>query len=227
MPLSALILSNDFQEVSVFECVLGALRIAVEIEADTSLAWIRLKKSKVDAVLVDCDLKGAGTFLRKLQSAATGQGSSPVIILCGSEEHSLLEARGAEFALKKPVAVEQAVQIFSAARNFMLQGRLHYHRHTVETPVSITHTKEQINAQLLNLSQGGMRVRLQQPRALRGDVGVHFLLPGTELSLEARGEVTWADQQGNAGIRLLQLSEPTKRDLRLWLERQYFQTAGE
>jgi hypothetical protein len=58
-------------------------------------------------------------------------------------------------------------------------------------------------------------------------VGIHFLLPGTELPLDAQGKVAWADTRGNAGIRLMAMSEPTKRDLRLWLERQYFQTCGD
>jgi len=225
MPLSSLILSRDSQEVSVFECILSSLRIAVEVETDPAVAWIRLKKSKVDAVIVDCDLAGADGFLRNLQGA--GQDAKPVVIVSGSEDRSWLEAVGGEFVAQKPLSVEQAVHTFSAARNLILKTRLHYYRQTLDTPVSITDTKEQIHANLLNLSQGGIRVRLQQPQVLQGDVGVHFLLPGTQLAFDARGEVAWADAGGNAGIRLVDLSEPAKRDLRLWLERQYFQTCGD
>lgn len=226
MPLTALILSRDSQEVSVFECILSSLRIDVETETDPSLAWIRLKKSKVDAVIVDYDLQGAEGFMRKLH-ATEDQEAIPVLIASGSADCSRLEALGAEFAAQKPTSVEQAVHTLSAARNLILRGRLRYHRHTLDTPVSITRTTEQFNAHLLNLSQGGIRVRLREPQTLRGNIGIHFLLPGTELALEARGEVAWTDTRGNAGIRLVHLSEPAKRDLRLWLERQYFQTCGD
>ena len=36
------------------------------------------------------------------------------------------------------------------------------------------------------------------------------------------GEVAWTDKRGNAGIRFLETTPRTKRELRLWLERQYF-----
>jgi DNA-binding NtrC family response regulator len=225
MPLSSLIISRDSQEISVFECILSSLRIDVEVETDPSVAWTRLNKSKVDAVIVDCDLGGADRFLRNLR-AGTDQDSKPVVVISGSGEHSRLQAAGGEFVAQKPISVEQAVHTFSAARNLILKARLRYYRQSLDTPISITDTKEQINASLLNLSQSGIRVRLKHPHALRGDVGVHFLLPGTQLALDARGEVAWTDARGNAGIRLVNLTEPAKRDLRLWLERQYFQTCG-
>jgi DNA-binding response OmpR family regulator len=225
MTLSSLILSRDSQEVSVFECILGSLRIDVEVETDPSLAWIRLNKSKVDAVIVDYDLPGSDGLLRNLKAVAE-QASNPVIIVSASGDQARLDALGAEFVTRKPISVEQAVHTLSAARNLILQGRLRYYRQDLDTPVSITDTKEQINADLLNLSQSGIRVRLQQPQTLRGDVGIHFLLPGTELPLDAQGEVAWADTRGNAGIRLVAMSEPSRRDLRLWLERQYFQTCS-
>lgn len=226
MPLSSLILSRDSQEASVFECILGSLRIGVEIESDPALAWIRLRKSKVDAVIVDCDLKEAEGFLRKLQ-AAHDQESIPVLIVSGSGTSEYLESLGAEFVAPKPVSVEQAVHTLSAARNLILRGRLRYHRHNLDTPVSITDTSDQFDAHLLNLSQTGMRVHFGEQQAQSRDIGIHFLLPGTELALEAEGEVAWTDTRGNAGIRLRNLSEPAKRDLRLWLERQYFQTWGD
>ena len=224
MALSCLILSRDSQEVSVFECILGSLRIEPLLEGDLALARIRLRKSKIDGMIVDCDLAGARKFLRDVRPA--GEEPGPVLIVSGSEERSRLEETGAEFVAPKPVSLEQAVHTLSGARNLMLQGQLHYFRQELNTPISITRTQERIKASLLNLSQTGVRVRLEQPQALRGNVGVHFMLPGTQQALDAKGEVAWADMSGNAGIRLVSLTEPAKRDLRLWLEQQYFQSGG-
>ena len=36
------------------------------------------------------------------------------------------------------------------------------------------------------------------------------------------GEVAWKDKQGNAGIRFMDAATRLKRELQLWLERQYF-----
>jgi hypothetical protein len=53
-------------------------------------------------------------------------------------------------------------------------------------------------------------------------VKVNFTLPGTKLAMKFVGEVAWKDKRGNAGIRFVEASPRTKRELQLWLERQYF-----
>ena len=40
--------------------------------------------------------------------------------------------------------------------------------------------------------------------------------------MKFQGEVAWQDKQGNAGIRFLEAAPAMKRELQLWLERQYF-----
>jgi DNA-binding response OmpR family regulator len=226
MTLSSMIVSNDWQEVSVFECILGSLRMEVDVESELRLAWIRLAKTKVDALIVDCDLGGTEDFLRRVQEEIRPD-SAPVIIVSSSKKRSQLESLGVSFAVEKPVSVEQAVHTLSAARNMILQGRLRYHREELDVPVSLTcQSRKQVAAHLLNLSQGGIRVHLQRPAALSGQVGINFCLPGTELPLQARGEVAWIDKKGNAGIRLIEISDAMKRNLQLWLERQFFQPSA-
>lgn len=209
----------------MLECILGSLRMNVEIEADASAATIRLSKSKVDAVIVDCDLAGSLDVVSKLQ-AEMDKETRPVLIISTSKNESCLEFNRAEFVVRKPISVEQAVHTLSAARNMILKTRLRYYRQNLDAPISITHTRNEVKASLRNLSQGGMSVHMHSPRDLRGDVGVHFCLPGTDVSLDAKGEVAWSDARGNAGIRLVAMSEVAKRDLQLWLERQYFQSSG-
>jgi hypothetical protein len=225
MTISSMIVSRDTQEVSVFECILGGLHMDVDVEPELKRAWDRINKSKVDALIVDCDLGGTGKFLRDLQHGS-GEDAGPVVIVSGSAAEENLESTGAPFVVKKPVSVEQAVHTLSAARNMILKGRLRYHRQALDVPVSLVDAAGQrIKAHLLNLSQGGLRVRMVRLVPLRGTVEVGFGLPGSKLTLEAQGEVAWTDPQGNAGIRLLTMSEPMKRDLQLWLERQFFSPA--
>lgn len=225
MALSSMIVSQDSQEVSVFECILGGLHMDVDVETEPGRAWDRLTKTKVDALIVDCDLDNIENLLRKLRDQAD-ENRRPVVILSGSNPQNLV-AREAMFVVEKPVSVEKAVHTISAARNLILQGRLRYHREALDAPVTLSWPpKNQLSAHLLNLSQGGLRVRLQKPAALKDAVEVNFVLPGTNISLEARGEVAWTDRQGNAGIRLVHMSNPMRRDLQLWLERQYFQASA-
>src|SRR6185369_11164186 len=95
MPLSSMIVSRDWQEVSVLECILSGLHIDVDVESHLDRAWSRLSKSKVDAVIVDCDEDGTREFLRKLRTAPLA--SAPVIIASGSPNQNGLRGTGATF----------------------------------------------------------------------------------------------------------------------------------
>jgi hypothetical protein len=132
MTLSSMVVSRDWAEVSVLECILGGLHIGVDVEPEPERARAKLAKAKVDALIVDCDLDGSSSFLRGL---GTGLNAVPLVIVSGSTGH--LQDSGATFVFKKPISVEQAVRTLSAARNMILEGRLRYNRHALDLPVSL------------------------------------------------------------------------------------------
>jgi len=74
MTLSSMVVSRDWQEVSVLECILGGLHMDVAVESEPQRALERLTKTKVDALIVDCDLNGSGQFFanckKKLRAPA-------------------------------------------------------------------------------------------------------------------------------------------------------------
>ncbi len=217
-----MVVSRDFQEVSVLECILGGLHIGVDVESEPDRARVKLANSKIDALIIDFDLAGASSFLAGLQDG-TIRNAVPLIIVSGSGGRKQLESKGASFVFEKPISVEQAVHTLSAARNMILDERLRYHRATLDVPVSLTYAaKGRQRAHLLNLSQGGIGVRLQQPGQPISKVDVNFTLPGTRLAMRFQGQLAWKDKQGNAGIRFLDAAPAMKRQLQLWLERQYF-----
>ena len=130
-----MVLSRDWQEVSVLECVLGGLQIDVAVENEPQRAKERLGKSKIDAVIVDCDLNGSSQFLRELQLAKKRENSVPLVIMGAPQSRPSLDATGALFAFEKPISVEQAVRTLGAARTMILDGRLRYQRTGVDLPV--------------------------------------------------------------------------------------------
>ena len=217
-----MVVSRDFQEVSVLECILGGLHIGVEVESEPERARAKLAKSKIDALIIDFDLAGADGFLNGLQNGSI-RNAVPLIIVSGSGSRKHLESKGASFVFEKPISVEQAVHTLSAARNMILDERLRYHRETLDVPVSVSYSaKKRESAHLMNLSQGGIGVRFQRAHEGCGPVKVDFTLPGTKVAMKFVGEVAWKDKRGNAGIRFLETAPRIRRELRLWLERQYF-----
>jgi CheY-like chemotaxis protein len=223
MGLSSMVVSRDWQEVSVLECILGGLHIDCDVESRPERAQAKLAKSKVDALIVDCDLSGTDEFLRNLQRDSQFPLSTPLVVMSGPRRRQDIDATGALFSFEKPISVEQAVRTLSAARNLILDGRLRYHRQAIDVPVSLlcgSHKK--LQAELLNLSQGGIGVRVDRDLDVRQPIQLSFKLPGTRYTVKAQGEIAWTDQQGNAGIRFLDLPQRLQRSLQLWLAQQYF-----
>jgi hypothetical protein len=223
MTLSSMVVSRDWQEISVLECILGGLHIDVAVEGEPQRALARLTKSKVDALIVDCDLNGTGQFFRELQREAPRASTVPLVIMGATQGRRDMEETGAMFAFEKPISVEQAVHTLSAARNMILDGRLRYHRAGVEVPVTLRgRTQKKAAGHLINLSQGGLQVRVDDGFDVNEASRISFALPGTDLGVHAQVEVAWSDNRGNVGIRFVKMASQMKSTLRLWLAQQYF-----
>jgi CheY-like chemotaxis protein len=223
MTLSSMVVSRDWQEVSVLECILGGLHMEVAVESEPQRALERITKSKIDALIVDCDLNGSGQFFHELRQSAVRVSTVPLVIMGNPKERRDMEATGAMFAFDKPISVEQAVRTLSAARNLILDGRLRYHRAGVDVPVMLKGRRQKnVEAQLINLSQGGVQVRIDNGFDPNDLTRASFSLPGTDCEVKADVEVAWSDMRGNVGIRFMKLAEPMQNTLRLWLAQQYF-----
>jgi len=224
MTLSSMVVSRDWQEVSVLECILGGLHIDVAVENEPQRALSRLSKSKVDALIVDCDLNGTGQFFRQLHREVPRASTLPLVIMGGPQGKQDMEGTGAMFAFDKPISVEQAVRTLSAARNMILDGRLRYHRAGLDVPVTLIGRRKQKKAggQLINLSQGGLQVRVEDGFDASEASRVSFALPGTKCGLNAQVEIAWSDNKGNVGVRFVKMASRARHTLRLWLAQQYF-----
>jgi len=219
-----MIVSGDWQEVSVLECILSGLHIGVDVESQPERAWDKLAKTKIDALILDCDMAGTTGLLELLQAGLPN--SAPVLIASGSHGKNQLAATGASFVVEKPISVERAVHTLSAARNMILSGRLRYHRQGLNLPATAAlKSGKRMNVRVINLSQGGTRIRARKGLATGETLKLRFTLPGCDAAVSVTGSVAWIDEQAGAGIRFLDLKQNSRRDLQLWLERQYFQPA--
>jgi len=223
MTLSSMVVSRDWQEVSVLECILGGLHMDVAVESEPQRALSRLATSKIDALIVDCDLNGSGQFFHELHQVAPRASTVPLVIMGGLHGKQHMENTGAMFAFDKPISVEQAVRTLSAARNMILDGRLRYHRAGLEVPVTLNgRSQKRAGGQLINLSQGGLQVRVEDGFDASDASSISFALPGTKCGVKAQVEIAWSDKQGNFGIRFVKMASEMKNTLRLWLAQQYF-----
>jgi hypothetical protein len=218
MTLSSMVVSRDWPEISVLECILGGLHIRVDVEPELERVSAKLAKSKIDALIVDCDLDGTTKFLGGLREELN---TVPLLIIGSPSQRREIKAADATFIFEKPISVEQAVRKLSAARNLIMNGRLRYQRHSLDIPVHVSYGRgKRVMADLLNLSQGGVAIRTEPVVSLPKAVRLAFTLPESDLKLRAKGEVVW-NRRGNAGIRFLGMTDRQTRDLHLWLAKRY------
>jgi hypothetical protein len=223
MTLSSMVVSRDWQEISVLECILGGLHMEVSVESEPQRALSRLEKSKIDALIVDCDLNGSGQFFRDLQKESSRANTVPLVIMGNRQGRRGVEESGALFAFEKPISVEQAVHTLSAARNMILDGRLRYHRAGLDVPITVRGgAKKKTLGKLVNLSQGGLQVHMEETIDPSEASRICFELPGTNAAINADIEVAWSDNLGNIGIRFAKMPSQMRQTLRLWLAQQYF-----
>jgi DNA-binding response OmpR family regulator len=223
MTLESMVVSRDWQEVSVLECILGSMQIGVDVESEPEEARRKLTHSKIDAVIVDYDLAGADALVKKLEPMRRGEDAIPLVLMSGPMHHDKLRRNGADFFFEKPVSVEQAVHTLAAARNLILRGRLRYHRHALQAHVSLVANRRHMEAELLNVSRGGIGVRTKADLQTGEVVRLRFSLPGRKLVVQARAAVAWRRPNGDVGLRFDEIAKTSQDELQLWLEGRYFE----
>ncbi|HXJ87412.1 MAG TPA: PilZ domain-containing protein [Candidatus Binatia bacterium] len=221
MTLSSMVVSRDWQEISVLECILGGLHMEVSVEGDVQAALARLSHSKIDALIVDCDLNGSSELFRELQAAERQWNTVPLVIMGRRQGIDNAKQAGALFAFEKPISVEQAVRTLSAARCMILDGRLRYQRIGLEVPISLKAKNHTVaDAHLINVSQGGMRIFTDQP--IDADaLQISCELPGSGPALDAQAQVVWHDDSGNIGVRFVKVPAQHHKALQIWLAQQF------
>src|SRR5437763_809978 len=70
---------------------------------------------------------------------------------------------------------------------------------------------------VLNVSEGGIAVRLSEAAKVCQAVRARFNLPGIREAIDVQGQIAWADKHGRAGIRFMRVSSQLQSQLKQWL----------
>jgi len=105
------------------------------------------------------------------------------------------------------------------SKDLLEQERRRYFRHAVNLAVSLSDGTSEQQARMTNLSGGGMAVRLTKPVKRGTALDFAFeLAPGMRVS--GKGELTWVNSEGVAGIALQMLRGKGKHLIDGWLAAQ-------
>lgn len=219
MNLESVVISRDADLLGVLRPVLETIAVNVQACPDIAVATSLLEKSKVDAVIVDCDDLPRGVeLLQSIRSTRSNASSVTFAVLNGKTSTQQAFHLGANFVLQKPLTRLNATRCFNAALNFMVRERRRYFRHPFEVPVHITAPgKREVTAASTNLSEGGMSIHSTARFPKDTVLTVRFSLPPSNTTLELKGVVAWSDGSGRIGLRFLEVPQSSQYQLEKWL----------
>jgi CheY-like chemotaxis protein len=218
MTFQALLVSKDDAAVAVLTPVLSGFGVGVQA-CGYPEAMVRLGEAKFDAVIVDFDdPHSAALVLQNASQASTGNNAVTVALLSDKTKVRNVFGAGANFVLYKPISEDQAQASLRAATALIKRERRRSFRVPVQVPLQLrVQNGPEMEAILLDLSEGGMDVLAAQPLYPSATVSGRFVLPGANTEIEPHGEVAWANPNGQSGVRFNDLSESLRNALRQWV----------
>jgi CheY-like chemotaxis protein len=215
MSFQALLVSKDEEATGILKPVFAGFGVDVQT-CSYPEAVVRITEQRFDAVVVDFDDPHSATLVLQNLLAV---GRAPVTIALLSDQTKVRNVfgAGANFVLYKPIAHAQAQASLRAATALIKRERRRSFRVPVQVPVRLSvENGPEMEGILLDLSEDGMDVLAAQPLCPAASINAHFtLLDGTEFDL--RGEVAWANPNGQSGVRLIDLSEKLRAALKTWV----------
>ena len=217
MMFEALLVSKDDEAATTLTGVLSGLGVEA-VHCGYSDGICQLTEQHFDAVIVDFDDPHSAELV--LQKALQSAPQNHVVTVALLSDKSTLRnvfGKGANFVLYKPFSTEQAEAGLRAAIVLLKRERRSSFRVPVQVPVQLkVEDDPETEGILLDLSEDGLDLLAAQPVRPAAAIQVKFALPdGVEI--EARGEIAWANPNGQAGVHFVDLPEALRTTLQSWV----------
>jgi len=218
MTFQSLLVSKDEEAAAVLTSVLSGFGVAV------ACCWYpeaicKLTEEKFDAVIVDFDdPHSAALVLQNASQASSRDNAITVALLSDKTKVRNVVGAGANFVLYKPISPQQAEAGLRAATALIKRERRRSFRVPVQVPVQLrVQNGPEMEGILLDLSEEGMDVLSAQPLCPAAAINTHFTLPDGKTEIEVRGEIAWANPNGQSGVRFIDLSDNLRGTLKVWV----------
>jgi hypothetical protein len=220
--LQLLILSQDPSLVGLVRAVLQDLPVAGSYFRTDSIEVLEVLRSRhFDGIILDCDdMTCAHDILTRIRRGPSNRQSPVIAIVKATRDMRAIQNSGANFNVCKPVSPGTIKAQLNEAFDAMQTEHCRYFRYSVSVPLFVGTEKDGFTpARLINASAEGLAVLLRRAPKPEGPVRLRFDLPSIEpYSIDAQGEVVWADAEGRIGIKLSRMSVEARRKYAEWLD---------
>jgi CheY-like chemotaxis protein len=218
MTFQALLVCKDEQATSVLTPVLAGFGLSVQCCGYPD-SLCRLTEQKYEAVIVDYDdPHSAALVLQNAGQASSGSNTITVALLGDKTRVRHVFGAGANFVLYKPVHGQQAEATLRAATALIKRERRRCFRVPIQLPVRLrVENGSEMEGILLDLSEDGLDVLAAQPLCPSAVISARFRLPQESNDMDLRGEVAWANPNGESGVRYIDLPDTLRQTLKTWV----------
>jgi CheY-like chemotaxis protein len=218
MTFQSLLVSKDDQASDVLTPVLAGFGLGVQCCGYPD-ALCRLTEQKFDAVIVDYDdPHSAALVLQNACQSSAGHNPVTVALLGDKTRVRHVFGAGANFVLYKPITQQQAEASLRAATALMKRERRRSFRVPVQLPVKLRVADgPEMEGILLDLSEDGLDVLAAKPLCPAAIINARFSLPDQIAELDLRGEVAWANPNGESGVRYIDIADNIRQTLKTWV----------
>ena len=218
--MRCLLLSEDEQSVAVLRRLLRDLEIEVEHYTDPHTAIEDLIRTTFDSIIVDTDdPAGAGLLLQTVRSLPSSKARLIIALASVHTAAHLGFGAGAHLAIYKPVSVERLGLTIRAVRNLIARDR---RRGAARVPINVAATVQRDGnttaVLVVDLSEGGAAIRCNEPIPTTSNLTLNCWLPNSQRAFVAPVEVMWQSESGQSGLRFLNLSSESRRQLQQYLK---------
>jgi PilZ domain len=179
----------------------------------------RVQKGRYEAfVLLYDGTSSAADLVQRIRSGVSNR-DSVIFLLSTPASHQTAFRVRANFFMNPPVTEESVISTFKSAYGLLVRSRSRWHREPVTGTAYLNlGLIKNVQANILNLSQGGMSITCPQVLRPQQLVLARFGLPGTDELLCVSAVVIWTRADGSAGLRFAEIPVPTQKVLRDWVE---------
>ena len=216
---TALIVSEDAVVTRQLAEAMQELALSVEVWIKPSGAVDRVRRSKLEVVVIDFALGSLATLLLQHVRSSPSNRSAVTFAITGSSSQTTdaLKA-GCNFTLEKPLTYDSIQHTFRAAFGLIIRERRRYFRYPICVP-AVAHRKgePEIFGTTVNVSEQGMAFSGPTPLTPGTEVTVQFRLTNPQLAITATCNVCWTNDKGQSGLLFLYLHSDVRPELHAWI----------
>jgi PilZ domain-containing protein len=193
--------------------------IDLRVREDTLGALELISRSHFDGFIIDCDGLERGTEI--IVAARTSRANRRSVIFTvvnGKTSVATAMELGSNFVPGKPIDTDRLTTYFESSLHKMETEHRRYFRYQLRLDAELVRRDGRvIPAQILNVSNGGLALRLLDGAPLYGSVTVRFYIPSTQKTLITAVALLCWSREPVFGMKFFGMDADSRKAYEEWL----------